>query len=472
MTARSVLNLPQDPAGRPTKGRSTIRSVGRIVPALALSALLGLSPFDGMNTVWAAGAGTNQTQASGTGSAGQKTPENVPKKVAKPAPKKALKASAKKSAKAKRPAAKTSRPAIGKVALAAGSGAVLSLAATSTSTGDNRTTSPSIPTELSGWLDRPEARQLVERLAQDAQIPADWSRQQLAQAQRSSRVQQLIAPPPKGTAKDWAAYRARFVEPKRIQAGADFWQTNARSLRDAQERWGVPAEVIVGIVGVETFYGRMTGGFRALDALATLAFDYPEGGRNRSAFFLGELEALLKLAWQQQVNAADFRGSFAGALGLPQFMPSSILKWAVDADGDGHIRLHDSPADVIGSVANFLKEHGWQEGLTATLPVSPPTATEDKAHLLGPDIRPSFTAGQMRERGAVLASTVADTVGPLALVELQNGDMAPSYVAGTSNFYALTRYNQSSYYAMAVLSLGQAVKATRGDPVLPAAAKP
>lgn len=443
---------------------------------LALATLLAWGLFDTGSLARAAAAtagetatqpkpSTNTIGASAPKPATQK-PTKPPKKAATPTSPQRKKASgaaqtakAAKAIKARKNA--TTRPPA-RVSLAAASPdkprVPAAAAASAAGAASVAAVAATAPTSLSGWVDRPEAHELVERLARDAQIPVAWTREQLNQAQRSTRVQQLIAPPPRGTAKDWAAYRARFVEPKRIQAGAEFWRTHERWLSQAQSRWGVPAEVIVGIVGVETFYGRMTGGFRALDALATLAFDYPEGGRNRSAFFLGELEALLKLAWQQQVGAADYRGSFAGALGLPQFMPSSILKWAVDFDGDGHIQLHDSPPDVIGSVANFLKEHGWQEGLAPTFPASPPTDTQDKAVLLAPDIRPSFSAGQMRERGAVLASTVPDSVGPLALVELQNGELAPSYVAGTTNFYALTRYNQSSYYAMAVLALGQAVK--------------
>jgi len=472
MTARSDLTLTNLPAGQAPS--HTLRRP-RLMTALALAALL----LNGQ-ALHAAEAHADAVTRPATTSRAVSGPAETPHLARKKAPRKSNKTASHSTAKSKRPATSNGRAGAGKVALAATSvaagGAAATLAAATTSKAASPaaaaptsgvpevgTKATSARTELSGWLDRPEAHDLVERLAREAQIPTAWSREQLAQAQRSTRVQQLIAPPPRGTAKDWAAYRARFVEPKRIQAGADFWRTHERWLSQAQSRWGVPAEVIVGIVGVETFYGRMTGGFRALDALATLAFDYPEGGRNRSAFFLGELEALLKLAWQQQVAAADYRGSFAGALGLPQFMPSSILKWAVDFDGDGRIQLHDSAPDVIGSVANFLKEHGWQEGLAATFPASPPTDTQDRAVLLAPDINPSFSVSQMRERGTVLASNLPENVGPLALVELQNGDLAPSYVAGTTNFYALTRYNQSSYYAMAVLALGQAVKAAVGN---------
>jgi len=155
------------------------------------------------------------------------------------------------------------------------------------------------------------------------------------------------------------------------------------------------------------------------------------------------------------------KGSFAGAIGLGQFMPGSINRYAVDFDGDGHINMASSAADVIGSVANYLAQHGWQRGLPTHYAVKPPVDTADRAALLAPDILPSFTAAQLAERGAVLDAAGQAHSGPLALVELQNGDAAPSHIAGTTNFYAVTRYNWSAYYALAVIELGQAVAAAR-----------
>jgi len=294
--------------------------------------------------------------------------------------------------------------------------------------------------------------------------PATLERQ-LAQARKLPSVQRLIMPPPAGTAKNWAAYRDRFVEPQRIQAGLAFWRAHERWLERAEARWGVPASLIVGIIGVETFYGRHMGSFRTLDALATLAFDFPPGRRDRSEFFRSELEQLLLLAHREKVEPASYTGSYAGALGLPQFMPGSLNRWAVDFDEDGHIDLHRNPADAIGSVAHYLAAFGWVRDMPTHYAVAAPVDVSDRAHLLGPDILPSFTPTQFAERGAELPAPARAHVGLLALVELQNGDAAPSFVAGTSNFYAVTRYNWSSYYAMAVIELGQAVRrAYQGTP--------
>jgi membrane-bound lytic murein transglycosylase B len=285
-----------------------------------------------------------------------------------------------------------------------------------------------------------------------------WLDLQLAQAVRVETVRKLIMPPPAGTAKNWAAYRARFVEPTRIAAGVAFWRANAKWLTQAEARFGVPPEIVVGIVGVETFYGRVMGNFRILDALATLSFDFPPGRKDRSAFFRSELEAFFVMCSREGLEPASQNGSYAGAIGLPQFMPSSINRFAVDMDGDGHIRLQDNPADVVGSVANYLEQAGWQRGLPTHHEVAAPVDTADRAALLVPDILPSFTPAQMAEKGAVLSDAGRAHDGLLALVELQNGDRAASYVAGTHNFYVVTRYNWSAYYAMAVIELAQALR--------------
>jgi len=308
---------------------------------------------------------------------------------------------------------------------------------------------------------RADAMALADALAEQHGLAPDWARAQLAQARFQPAVARLIMPPPAGTAKNWAAYRARFIEPERVKAGAAFWTAQQRWLDAAEARFGVPASVVVGIIGVETFYGRVTGNFRVLDALATLSLDFPTGRKDRSAFFRDELGQFLRLAHTEQVAPASIKGSFAGAIGLGQFMPGSINRFAVDFDGDGHIDMASNPADVIGSVAHYLAEHGWQRGMPTHYGVKPPVDTADRAALLAPDILPSFTAAQMAERGAVLDADGAAHSGPLALVELQNGDAAPSHVAGTQNFYAVTRYNWSSYYALAVIELGRAVAAAR-----------
>lgn len=304
------------------------------------------------------------------------------------------------------------------------------------------------------------ASELAEREGWDA-TALQTLQAQLAQARLLPVVQRLIMPPPAGTAKDWAAYRARFVEPKRIQAGLAFWQANEAALTRAEAQYGVPAALIVGLIGVETYYGQVMGSFRIIDALATLSFDFPPGRKDRSAFFREELRQFIILARREGADPLGYKGSYAGAMGLPQFMPGSWNRYAVDFDGDGHIDLAGNAADAIGSVAHYLVAHGWQRGMPSTYEVRVPVDSVDRATLLAPDILPSFTAQQFAERGAELSPAGQQHSGLMALVELQMGEAAPVYVAGTANFYALTRYNWSSYYAMAVLDLGEAVSAQR-----------
>lgn len=305
------------------------------------------------------------------------------------------------------------------------------------------------------------ARAFAAEVAARHQLPRGWVQRQLDAARRQESVRRLIMPPPAGTAKNWTAYLGRFVEPSRVAAGAAFWQAHAQALGEAEARWGVPAELVVGIIGVETFYGRFTGIHRVIDALATLSFDFPPGRKDRSAFFRGELEEFLLWCRRERVDCTQVKGSYAGAMGLPQFMPGSLNRHALDFDGDGRVDLQRSAADAIGSVANYMARHGWQRGMPTHFAVKAPVDTADRAALLGPDILPSFSGAQFSERGAVLDADGAAHGGALALIELQNGDAAPSYVAGTQNFYALTRYNWSAYYAMAVISLGQAVRSAR-----------
>ena len=315
--------------------------------------------------------------------------------------------------------------------------------------------------DLVSYGSRADVLALADSLAERHGLDPAWARAQLAQARFVPAVARLIMPPPAGTAKNWAAYRARFIEPERVRAGAAFWAANAAWLDAAEQRYGVPAAVVVGIIGVETFYGRVTGNFRVLDALATLSLDFPVGRKDRSEFFRAELGQFLRLVMTEQLPPAGVKGSFAGAIGLGQFMPGSINRFAVDFDGNGHIDMANSAADVIGSVAHYLAEHGWQRDLPTHFAVKPPVDNVARATLLLPDILPSFSPAQMTDLGAVLGEAALAHPGPLALVELQNGEAAPSFVAGTQNFYAVTRYNQSSYYALAVIELGQAVAAAR-----------
>ncbi len=304
---------------------------------------------------------------------------------------------------------------------------------------------------------RDDVMQFGAELAERRGLDAAWVQAALQRARYVPNVAKFIMPPPAGTAKNWAAYRARFVEPIRVRAGLAFWRANQKWLTLAEELYGVPPEIVVGIIGVETIYGRQMGNFRVIDALATLAFDFPAGRKDRSPFFRDELENFFVLCHSEGVEPLELKGSYAGAIGMPQFMPSSFNKYAVDLDGDGHVDLHANAADVIGSVAHYLAEFGWQRGQPTRFDVAPPVDASERALLLGPDILPSFSAREFTERGARLDGAALAHEGKLALVELQNGDAAPIYVAGTANFYAVTRYNWSSYYALAVIELGEAV---------------
>ena len=306
-----------------------------------------------------------------------------------------------------------------------------------------------------------EAMQFANDLALRRDLDPEWVRQAIGQARFLPQVPRLVLPPSKGTPKNWRAYRERFVEPVRIRAGVRFWQDNAKALERAEQEYGVPQEIIVGILGVETLYGQQLGNFRVMDALATLSFDFPEAhprAAERSAFFQRELEQFLSLMHRTGTDPFTPRGSFAGAMGLPQFMPSSWARHAVDFDGDGNVNLFTSTEDAIGSVASYFIAHGWKPGMPTHYAVKPQGTSEQTEELLLPDILPTFSAASLQAHGAVLDEAGTRHPGPLALVELQNGSEAPSYVAGTENFYAVTRYNWSSYYAMAVIELGTAVK--------------
>ncbi len=319
------------------------------------------------------------------------------------------------------------------------------------------------------YANREAAMQLADDIAYRRDIDKDWVRQAIGQARHLPQVAQLMLPAPRGTHKNWRVYRSRFIDPVRINAGVRFWQENEAALQQAEKEYGVPAHIIVGIIGVETIYGRNTGSFRVMDALATLTFDFPpEHPRavERQAFFKNELENFLSLTYKSSIEPMSLLGSYAGAMGLPQFMPSSWVKYAIDFDGDGKVDLFNSTADVIGSVANYFKAFQWQPGMPTHYPVRFDASKLDLDALLAPDILPTFSVESFSAKGAVLLGEALEHKGPLALVELQNGDPKmvgnePVYVAGTQNFYAITRYNWSSYYALSVIHLGQEVADAR-----------
>ena len=237
-----------------------------------------------------------------------------------------------------------------------------------------------------------EAIALASELAQQHDLPKAWVREQISQAQFLKGVPKMVLPPTVPTAKNWRAYRERFIENRRIDAGTQFWQTYQSALTRAEQTYGVPAEMIVGIIGVETFYGQNMGNYRVLDALTTLTLNFPTShprAAERQAFFKAELGHFLVQAHQQ--GDANITGSFAGAMGWPQFMPSSVAKFAVDFDGDGKVDLFNSAADVIGSVAHYFQAFGWKKGMPTHYPVRFDKSVLDLDTLLAPDILPTFS---------------------------------------------------------------------------------
>jgi len=311
------------------------------------------------------------------------------------------------------------------------------------------------------YATREDAMAFADDLAGRRNLDPEWVRQTIGQARFHPTVARLMQPPTQAFVKNWRVYRSRFIDPVRIRAGVSFWQANRGALARAQAEYGVPPEIIVGIIGVETIYGRDTGSFRVMDALATLAFDFPSShprAQERSAYFKGEIEQLLTLESRRNADPFALRGSYAGAMGMPQFMPSSWAKFAVDFDGDDRIDLWNSPSDVIGSVASYFKAYGWKSGMPTHYPVGFDASRLDMDALMAPDILPTFSPASFMAKGAVLQGAALEHTGPLALIELLNGPDAPSYVAGTENFYVITRYNWSSYYAMAVIELGCEVR--------------
>ena len=280
---------------------------------------------------------------------------------------------------------------------------------------------------------------------------------------RSKEAIKLVLPAPPGKPKNWQAYRDRFVEPIRIRAGVAFWDNFEQDLDKAEKEFGVPAEIIVGIIGVESIYGRHVGSFRVLDVLTTLAFDYPDLPRRdaRMAFFRGELEQALLFARESKVDPLSLRGSYAGAIGWPQFMPGSIRRFGIDYDGDNKIDLRKSPQDAIGSVANYLVQHGWRRGDPTVFPVSVAAVNPERLEML---------INQGLEAKLDLRDLVSDGVQTrfsvprdlkYGLIDLQNGEDPTEYWLATNNFFAITKYNRSYFYAMSVVELGKAVRTAR-----------
>jgi membrane-bound lytic murein transglycosylase B len=259
--------------------------------------------------------------------------------------------------------------------------------------------------------------------------------------------------------KPWHEYRPIFITEKRIAGGVEFWKDNRELIGQAAERYAVDPQIIVAIIGVETFYGRITGSYRVLDALATLSFYYPDTGNDRSDFFSRELVNFVLLGSEEGLPLREVTGSYAGAMGLGQFMPSSYREYAVDLDGDGRRDLWSSMADVIGSVANYLRRHGWAFGEPVTVAATA-GSNADMALVARRDFKPKLTVDQLQQGGFAPSSAV-EAERPAAVIRLEQVDR-DDYFITFDNFYVITRYNRSPLYAMAVYELAEAIRARYG----------
>lgn len=299
--------------------------------------------------------------------------------------------------------------------------------------------------------------EFVREMTQDYGFASEQLVDVLAQAERKQAILDAISRPAERV-KPWKEYQPIFITESRVAQGVDFWRENQAALERAEQEYGVPAEVIVSIIGVETFYGRNTGSYRVIDALSTLGFDYPP----RQPFFRQQLKEFLLLAREEQVDPLVLTGSYAGAMGLPQFMPSSFRAYAVDFDEDGHIDIWKNPVDAIGSAANYFKQHGW----TADAPVVARATVKGERHVEGltEGLEPVKNAAELRELGWSwqTETPVADDTAVTAFrLDGADGD---EFWVGLPNFYVITRYNRSVMYAMAVHQLAGQLAQARGTP--------
>ena len=249
---------------------------------------------------------------------------------------------------------------------------------------------------------------------------------------------------------NWGEYRAIFIEQRRINQAFQFWKEHKETLLRAEEVYGVPPEIVLAIMGVETRFGRITGNYRVLDALSTLGFDYPK----RADFFLGQLGDYLRLARQEGVEPGVLKGSYAGAMGYGQFIPSSFLAYAVDFDGDKQRDIWGNPVDAIGSVANYFARHGWRPGEPIISEVLLNGSVDSE--WFNKSLKPELTLGEWRQRGVIAQSELADN--QLATLMRMSTDQGDQYLLGLHNFYVITRYNHSRLYANAVRELSEAIR--------------
>jgi len=279
-------------------------------------------------------------------------------------------------------------------------------------------------------------------------VDRDWAAAVLDEAERKQSILDAISRPAEKT-KPWFEYRKIFLTEKRAREGADFAAQHAETLADVSAQTGVPASVITAIIGVETFYGRIAGSYRVVDALATLAFDYPR----RAPFFTSELENFLVLAYESGRDPLALKGSYAGAMGYGQFMPSSYRAYAKDYDGDGVADIWSSPDDAIASVANYFVRHGWQPGAPVVVPANDGGAPPD---IYEGGLKPTYSVGELAQQGFAPreATDVALMATPLRL----EGVDGPEYWLCLENFYVITRYNHSAMYALSVWQLSQEIE--------------
>jgi len=311
--------------------------------------------------------------------------------------------------------------------------------------------------EPSGYLQRGEVRQFIgEMVKKHAFVKRDLNRI-FSQAQFQPAIIKAITQPVETTIASWQAYRSIFISPQRLEAGVQFWTLNADPLARAADEFGVPAEIIVAIIGVETIYGRNIGTYRTIDALATLAFDYPK----RAEFFRAELENYLVFTRQARIDPLRVKGSYAGAIGIPQFMPGTYRRFAVDYDGDGVANLATSAADAIGSIGNFLKAHGWTRG--APIAAIAEVSGDGWRKLLNAGVVPTVRAADLESFGVRPGfSLPPDSL--CALIELDTPGQPAEVRVTLQNFFVLTRYNRANLYAAAVLDLAAELARARSTP--------
>jgi membrane-bound lytic murein transglycosylase B len=302
---------------------------------------------------------------------------------------------------------------------------------------------------------RAQVKIFAAEMEEKHQIPASEVEALLADTVFRDDIIDAITRP--AEAKPWHEYRPIFIKPDRIQGGVQFWRQNEALLESVSREYGVPPEIIVAIIGVETRYGRFTGRYRILDSLTTLAFGYPK----RADFFRRELEQFLLLSREESVDPRTAKGSYAGAMGKPQFISSSYRRYAVDQDGDGRRDLWQNNADIIASVANYFKAHGWHPGEPITLQVKASGGVNLQPYVEA-GMKPSIALHELLEKGVqpLDSSAKPDPQALTSLIKLDAG-MQNEYWFGLHNFYVITRYNHSNLYAMAAYQLSQAILAAK-----------